>query len=92
GVPLGTILEDLTSWRTTFLIWAGLSLLVLLAVAAVLPSLPSANAVSVREVFGLPRHNVRLRLVLTAVVLFVLGHFGAYTFVRPFLEDTASAS
>lgn len=92
GVPLGTILEDLTSWRTTFLIWAGLSLLVLLAVAAVLPSLPSANAVSVREVFGLPRHNARLRLVLTAVVLFVLGHFGAYTFVRPFLEDTASAS
>ncbi|GAA1818488.1 MFS transporter [Actinomadura chokoriensis] len=92
GVPLGTILEDLTSWRTTFLIWAGLSLLVLLAVAAVLPSLPSANAVSVREVFGLPRHNARLRLVLTAVVLFVLGHFGAYTFVRPYLEDTASAS
>ncbi|QKW39825.1 MFS transporter [Actinomadura sp. NAK00032] len=92
GVPLGTILEDLTSWRTTFLIWSGLSLLVLLAVAAVLPSLPSANAVSVREVFGLPRHNKRLRLVLTAVVLFVLGHFGAYTFVRPFLEDTASAS
>ncbi|MFA1541512.1 MFS transporter [Actinomadura monticuli] len=92
GVPLGTILEDLTSWRTTFLIWSGLSLVVLVAVAAVLPSLPSANAVSVREVFGLPRRNARLRLVLIAVVLFVLGHFGAYTFVRPFLEDTASAS
>ena len=91
GVPLGTVLEDLTSWRTTFLIWAGLSVVVLVVVAAVLPSLPSANAVSVREVFGLPRHNARLRLVLTAVVLFVLGHFGAYTFVRPFLEDTASA-
>lgn len=91
GVPLGTILEDLTSWRTTFLIWSGLSVVVLVAVAAVLPSLPSANAVSVREVFGLPRHNARLRLVLTAVVLFVLGHFGAYTFVRPFLEDAASA-
>jgi predicted MFS family arabinose efflux permease len=92
GVPLGTILEDLTSWRTTFLIWSGLSVLVLLAVAIILPSLPSSNAVSVREVYGLPRHNARLRLVLTAVVLFVLGHFGAYTFVRPFLEDRASAS
>jgi predicted MFS family arabinose efflux permease len=92
GIPLGTVLEDLTGWRPTFLIWAGLSLLVLLAVAATVPSLPSANAVSVREVFGLPVKNVPLRAVLCIVVLFVLGHFGAYTFVRPFLEDGASAS
>jgi predicted MFS family arabinose efflux permease len=92
GIPLGTVLEDLTSWRTTFLIWAGLSLVVLLAVAAVVPSLPSANAVPVREVFGLPLKNVPLRSVLFTVVLFVLGHFGAYTFVRPFLEEKASAA
>ncbi|MER7775278.1 hypothetical protein ABTZ21_09735 [Streptomyces sp. NPDC096191] len=26
------------------------------------------------------------------VVLFVLGHFGAYTFVRPYLEQRASAT
>lgn len=92
GIPLGTVLEDLTSWRTTFLIWAGLSLVVFLAVAAVVPSLPSANAVPVREVFGLPLKNVPLRSVLFTVVLFVLGHFGAYTFVRPFLEENASAA
>ncbi|WP_326824172.1 MFS transporter [Streptosporangium sp. NBC_01756] len=92
GIPLGTILESLTSWRTTFLIWAGLSVLVFLAVAALVPSLPSANAVSVREVFGLPVKNVQLRLVLFIVVFFVLGHFGAYTFVRPFLESNASAT
>jgi predicted MFS family arabinose efflux permease len=91
GIPLGTLLEDLTSWRTTFAIWAGLSLLVLVTVAAAVPSLPSANAVSVREVYGLPLKNAPLRAVLCAVVLFVLGHFGAYTFVRPFLEDHASA-
>ncbi|MEU5987560.1 MFS transporter [Spirillospora sp. NPDC047418] len=92
GIPLGTVAEDLTSWRTTFLIWSGLSLLVLVAVAAAVPSLPSSNVVSVREVFGLPVKNVPLRAVLCIVVLFVLGHFGAYTFVRPFLEDGASAS
>ncbi|MBP2706080.1 MFS transporter [Microbispora sp. RL4-1S] len=92
GIPLGTVVESLTDWRTTFLIWAGLGALVLLVVIAVVPSLPSANAVSVREVFGLPLKNVPLRLVLFTVVLFVLGHFGAYTFVRPFLEDNASAS
>ena len=92
GIPLGTVLENLTDWRTTFLIWAGLSLLVFFAVGVTVPSLPSANAVSVREVFGLPLKNVRLRLVLFTVVLFVLGHFGAYTFVRPFLENNASAT
>ncbi|MHA6616654.1 MFS transporter [Pseudonocardia sp. DLS-67] len=92
GIPLGTILESLTDWRTTFLIWAGLSAVVFLAVTATVPSLPSRNAVSVREVFGLPSRNVRLRLVLGIVVLFVLGHFGAYTFVRPFLESNATAT
>ncbi|HLU59123.1 MAG TPA: MFS transporter [Pseudonocardia sp.] len=92
GIPLGTIVESLTDWRTTFLIWAGLAVLVLAAVAATVPSLPSDNAVSVREVFRLPLVNARLRLVLVAVVLFVLGHFGAYTFVRPVLESGASAT
>ncbi|MES9537307.1 MFS transporter [Actinomadura sp. NPDC000600] len=92
GMPLGTLLEDLTGWRTTFLIWSGLSALVLLTVAAVIPSLPSRNAVPVREVFLLPVRNVPLRTVMVTVVLFVLGHFGAYTFVRPFLEGDANAS
>ncbi|MFD0685504.1 MFS transporter [Actinomadura fibrosa] len=92
GIPLGTAVEDLTGWRTTFLIWSALSLLVFLAVAALVPSLPSANAVPVRDVFGLPLRNAPLRTVLITVVLFVLGHFGAYTFVRPYLEDHASAS
>ncbi|WP_169949878.1 MFS transporter [Microbispora sp. H11081] len=92
GIPLGTFLESLSGWRTTFLIWAGLSALVFVAVVSVVPSLPSTNAVSVREVFTLPLRNARLRLVLIAVVLFVLGHFGAYTFVRPYLEQNASAT
>jgi predicted MFS family arabinose efflux permease len=91
GIPLGIFLESRTDWRTTFLIWSGLSLLVALVVAVVIPSLPSNNAVPVRAVFALPVTNVRLRLVMVMVVLFVLGQFGAYTFVRPFLEDRSSA-
>ncbi|WP_028924006.1 MFS transporter [Pseudonocardia acaciae] len=86
GMPLGTFLESLTDWRTTFLIWSGLSALVLLAVATVVPSLPSDNAVPAREVFRLPLRNVRLRGVMITVTLYVLGHFGAYTFIRPFVE------
>lgn len=92
GIPLGTLLESAGDWRTTFLIWAGLSAFVCVAVALTIPSLPSANAVSVREVFELPVRNVQLRVVLVMVVFFVLGHFGAYTFVRPYLEESTSAS
>ncbi|XKK64024.1 MFS transporter [Streptomyces sp. ARC32] len=92
GIPLGTVIEAQTDWRTTFGIWAGLSVLVFIAVAALVPSMPSQNAVSVREVFQLPVRNGQLRTVLFIVVFFVLGHFGAYTFVRPYLEDTADAS
>ncbi|MCP2323264.1 putative MFS family arabinose efflux permease [Hamadaea flava] len=92
GIPLGTLLESITDWRSTFLLWSGLSALALLSVAVLVPSLPSANAVPVREVFGLPRHNAQLRQVMLIVMLFVLGHFGAYTFIRPFAETTASAT
>ncbi|MGW0246901.1 MFS transporter [Nocardia goodfellowii] len=92
GIPLGTLLESLTGWRTTFLIWSALSAAVLVAVAVVVPALPSENAVSVREVFGLPVRNTQLRIVLIAVTCYVLGHFGAYTFVRPFLEENSSAT
>ncbi|MGW6201621.1 MFS transporter [Kribbella sp. NPDC055110] len=92
GIPLGIFLESRTDWRTTFLIWSGLSLLVLVAVVFAIPWLPSDNAVPVRAVFALPVGNARLRLVMLMVMLFVLGHFGAYTFVRPFLEGESSAS
>lgn len=92
GIPLGTFLEHLTDWRTTFLIWSGLSALVFLLVATIIPSLPSQNAVSVKEVFRLPIDNVRLRVMMVTVVLYVLGHFGAYTFVRPWMEQHAAAS
>ncbi|WP_326636374.1 MFS transporter [Nonomuraea fuscirosea] len=92
GMPLGTFIESLTDWRTTFLIWSGLSVVVLLAVVLTLPSLPSQSAIPVREVFALPIRNGRLRVVMTTVALYVLGHFGAYTFIRPFMEERAGAS
>jgi predicted MFS family arabinose efflux permease len=89
-MPLGVWLEDRTSWRATFLIWSGLGAAVLVAVALLVPRLPSDNVVAAREVFRLPVTNLRLRVVMTVVTLFVLGHFGAFTFVRPFLEHGSS--
>lgn len=92
GIPLGMFLEHLTSWRTTFLIWSGLSACVLAAVAVIVPRLPSDNAVPVREVLRLPFANPQLRAVLATITLFVLGQFAAFTFVRPYLERDAGLS
>ncbi|WP_324194426.1 MFS transporter [Nocardia blacklockiae] len=92
GMPLGTLIEGLTSWRSTFLIWSALSVAVFVAVLALVPSLPSSSAVPVREVFRLPVANRGLRAVMFTVTLYVLGHFGAYTFIRPFMEQHAAAS
>lgn len=92
GVPLGTFIANLTDWRTTFTIWAALSAAVFLIVAAAVPSLPSREAIPVREVFRLPVRNGRLRAVMVTVTLYVLGHFGAYTFIRPFMERSGSVS
>ena len=64
----------------------------LLAVVVVIPSLPSQTAVPAREVLALPVRNARLRAVMVAVALYVLGHFGAYTFIRPFAEENSSVT
>lgn len=92
GIPMGTLLEDLTSWRTTFVIWAGLSLICAVLVGATLPRLPSTSSTTVGEVFRLPLDNPLLRRVIAAMALFVLGHFAVYTYLRPWLEESSGAS
>lgn len=92
GLPLGAAIETATSWRMTFAIWSALSLLVCLAVIAALPQLPSSDAVAIREVLLLPVRNARLRWVMLTVTLYVLGHFAAYSFIRPLMDQRAEAS
>lgn len=92
GIPLGTLLESLTDWRTTFLIWAAVALVASVAAMAVLPAMPSGSATTVREVLRLPADNLPLRNIVVTMVLYVLGHFTIYTYLRPWLEDTSSAS
>ncbi|CAM5576186.1 MULTISPECIES: MFS transporter [Streptomyces] len=88
GVPIGTLIGDLVHWRIAFAAIAALSLAVAAAMAVTLPPLPTAGTIRLREVPGLFR-NVRLRTGLITTSLLVTGHFGAYTYLRPVLEDVA---
>ncbi|MDQ0904537.1 putative MFS family arabinose efflux permease [Streptomyces canus] len=85
GVPLGTLVGDLTGWRIAFASLSALALIVLIALLAVLPSLAASQAVRLRllaEQFC----NPGVRIGIIATVLIVFGHFSAYTFVSPALQ------
>ncbi|QDQ11591.1 MFS transporter [Streptomyces spectabilis] len=85
GVPAGTFLGELASWRWAFGAVAALGLGVAALLAVVLPPLPPSEPVRLGAFPGLLRLP-RLRVGLIAVALLVVGHFAAYTYVRPVLE------
>lgn len=86
GVPVGTLIGDVVHWRAAFAVVGALSLAVAAALAVTLPPLPADRAIRLGEVPGLFR-NARLRTGLITTLLLVTGHFGAYTYVRPVLEE-----
>ncbi|MHC8320840.1 MFS transporter [Pseudomonas sp. GB2N2] len=91
GVPLGTFLSTLLSWRISFIVTAGLALVALLAQGLTLPTLPSSEGLRVRALLDfLARKNARRSMLLLALV--VAAHFSAYTYIAPFLSREAGFS
>lgn len=86
GVPAGTLIGDLAGWRTAFVVLGALSAAVLAALALTLPRLPAERATRPAVLVGLLR-GVDTRFALAATFLIVLAHFGAYTYITPFLEQ-----
>jgi predicted MFS family arabinose efflux permease len=85
GVPSGTLLGDLVGWRAAFVVLGLLSLGTCAALAASLPRLPAVRPTRLRTLGSLLRGTgTRIGLLLTFLI--VLAHFGAYTYVTPFLE------
>ncbi|MDB5816747.1 MAG: putative transporter, MFS-type, partial [Rhizobacter sp.] len=86
GVPAGSLLGNLFGWRSAFASVAGLAALVLVAQMAWLPSLPTTRALDLRDLLKpLKMHLARIGLI--AVVLLFVGHFAAYTYLKPLLEQ-----
>jgi predicted MFS family arabinose efflux permease len=89
GVPLGTLIADLSSWRMSFLATSVLAAVALAAQAVFLPSLPPKSAIRMNDFRAmLQRSNVRRSLWL--VGLLFGAHFAAYTYIAPFLERNAA--
>ncbi|WEF10513.1 MFS transporter [Pectobacterium actinidiae] len=84
GVPFGALIGDLAGWRWAFGCMAVFSGLVLVLHLAVIPALPVAHSVPLRQ-FGEQLINRKLQAGLILTLLLVAGHFMAFTFVRPLL-------
>ncbi|MGW4093849.1 MFS transporter [Nocardia sp. NPDC004750] len=86
GIPAGTFLGALAGWRISFVAAACLAVLVLAALTVLLPRLPATETLALRGVLRLSRQP-GLRIALLVVAFLVTGHFAAYTYVRPVLEE-----
>ncbi|SAL11081.1 major facilitator transporter [Caballeronia peredens] len=89
GVPLGTFIAELSSWRVSFIATAALAGAALLLQAALLPALPPRSVPGIGVfVQMLARGTVQRSLLLVALLFG--AHFCAYTYIAPFLESDAA--
>lgn len=86
ATPIGALISDSIGWRYAFYMSAGIGLLALVAQVITIPSLPPTEAIGLatfRDVLRRPA----IRIYLCATFFIVNGHFAAFTYVRPFLEE-----
>ncbi|GJH19963.1 MFS transporter [Caballeronia novacaledonica] len=88
GVPLGTFIAGLSSWRVSFSATAALALAALLLQAMLLPDLPPRAAARIGDFGRMLARTTVLRSLLLVALLFG-AHFCAYTYIAPFLEVDA---
>ncbi len=86
AAPAGAWIGDVLGWRYAFGIAGGFGLLALIAQAVTLPAMPSNGPASLGTMAAVLRRPA-IRVVLLTILLAVAGHFAAFTFVRPFLEE-----
>lgn len=86
GVPAGTFLGDIAGWRTAFSLMGVVTLAVFGLMALVTPALPAAGRATRLRVLRAMVRGTHTRFTLLMTFLVVLAHFGAYTYVTPFLE------
>lgn len=91
GVPAGAFAGSHAGWRAAFAGTAVLSVAVLAVQAWLLPAMPPARAIRPRDL--LAPFKSRLASVGLVLVLFlVAGHFAAYTYLKPLLEQVFGLS
>jgi predicted MFS family arabinose efflux permease len=87
GVPAGAFLSNAFGWRSAFAATGALAAIVLLAQMWLLPALPAARAIRPSDLLA-PLMRPVARLGLIVVLFLIAGHFAAYTYLTPLLQQT----
>ncbi|GAA2355745.1 MFS transporter [Streptomyces cuspidosporus] len=88
GVPMGTWIGQTFGWRASFLAVAGLGVLGLAGIAALVPSTPGAAAARLGQELAAFR-NPQVWLAMIMTVLGFGGVFAAITYITPMMVDVA---
>lgn len=91
GVPLGTFVGHSIGWRSTFVLVAGLGVVGLIGIAALVPFIPRPENVKIRHELAAFR-NVQVVLAMLMTVLGFGGVFAAITYIAPMMTDVAGYS
>lgn len=86
GVPAGSLLGTLVGWRAAFVVTGVLAALVLLVQVWLLPAMPPARAIRPRDLLT-PFARPLARVGLLVVLFMISGHFAAYTYLKPLLQQ-----
>ncbi len=84
GLPAGTWVGTVTTWRTAFDINCLLAILVLVVQALSVPSLPADQQARWVQLAA-PFRLLEVRTALICTFLIILGYFAGYTYLTPFL-------
>ncbi|MBK5410854.1 MFS transporter [Pseudomonas sp. TH34] len=91
GVPVGTLAGHLVGWREVFIAASVIALLVVGALAVLLPHLPANGSTGIAQAFD-ALSNRRVQVGLLVVGLVFIGQFAAYTYITPFLNSVPKVS
>lgn len=91
GVPIGVFIDNILGWRALFLMMAVFSFILLVLSFLTIPSLPSQTSNSIRQFLeAIQNKNILIGLFIT--LFLVSGHFMAFTFIRPVLQEIHALS
>jgi len=88
AVPLGALISSLAGWRVVFFAVAGATVIAIVVMAIVMPSVPAAAATGLRALVATIRSKAMI-VGLVGVLLIVAGHFASFTYIRPAAESVS---
>ncbi len=88
GVPLGTFIGQGLGWRATFWVVAGLGVLGLIGIAALVPEIARPAGGNLRAEFAVFR-SAKVWLAVGTTVLGFGGVFASFTYIAPMMTEDA---